>query len=196
MRIVQHIDDAHVQSVAHLESLRGPGYVTYHDVDSSAGGTQVQRRARVGMAHAALPRNPLPLLLREPGIRLCLFQHCFVNERNLGICFRRLWKTDGNLIPHPLPNGRKIEVLARHRVIVDEGGSSSSGMSLVRPGTIFQDRSAEEIDLNDFAGYTIDLHPVTHTDSTLAHENEPAKKGQNKALQSNGKTGRRQPKDG
>src|ERR1700733_14378461 len=133
MRIMQHIDDSYVQSVAHLETLRGPGYVTYHQVDSRAGRTQIHRRARAGMAHAAVPRNPLPFLLREPGILLCLFQHRFVNERDLGVCVRGLWKTYGNLIPHPLPNGRKIKVLARHRVVVDEGCAAPGGMSLVSP---------------------------------------------------------------
>src|ERR1700722_18841794 len=196
MRIMQHIDDAYVQSVAHLETLRGPGYVTYHDVHSGAGRTQIQRRARAGMAHAAVPRNPLPFLLREPRIRLGLFQHCFVNERDLGVCFRRLRKTYGNLIPHPLPNGGKIEVLAGHRVIVDEGCAASGGMAFVSPGTVFEDRGAEESDLNDLAGDTINLHPVTHTDSTLPHENEPAEKRNNKALQCYSKACRRQPKDG
>ena len=148
------------------------------------------------MAHAAVPRNPLPFLLREPGILLCLFQHRFLNERHLGVCFRRLWKTYRNLIPHPLPDGRKIEVLARHRVIVDEGCAAPGGMSFIGPGTVFKDRGPEKIDLNHLAGDPIDLHPVPHTDSVLAHENEPAEKRHNEALQGDGKARSRQTEDG
>src|ERR1700733_9258034 len=148
------------------------------------------------MAHTAVPRNPLPFLLREPGVTLCLFQNRFVDESYLGVRVRRLWKTYRNLIPHPLPNGREIEVLAGHGVVVDEGCAASGGMPLVSPGTIFKDRRSKKIDLNHFAGDTVDLHPVPHPDSVFTHENEPAKKRHDKTLQCDGKARSRQTEDG
>ena len=132
----------------------------------------------------------------SPGILLRLFQDRFVNKRHLGVCLCRLRKADRYFIPHPLTDCRKIEELAGYGKIVDEGCTPPGWMPLVSPGSVFQDCGAEKIDLNHLAGHTIDFYPVTDANSVLAHENEPAKKREDEALQSYREPGGRETQDG
>src|SRR5205807_1754096 len=84
-----------------------------------------------------------------------------------------------DLVPHPLPRGRKVEVLTGNRKIVDERHPTSRRMSFVRPVPGFEQHRPEQSNLHHFAAYAIDLDPISDSDSVFAHQYEPSEKCQN-----------------
>ena len=95
-----------------------------------------------------------------------------------------------DLVPHPLAGGGEVEVLAGDGEVVDEGDAAAGGMALVGPVAGFEQRGAEEADLDDLAADAVDLNPVADADAVLAHEDEPAEEGEDEVLEDDRETRR------
>src|SRR5215471_12082443 len=61
-------------------------------------------------------------------------------------------------------------------------------MAGVGPIPRFQQHRVKHSDLNDFAGDTVNLHPITKPDSVLAHQHEPSQEPDDEVLQRNRKS--------
>src|SRR5258706_5849084 len=53
----------------------------------------------------------------------------------------------------------------------------------ISPVAGFHDYRAQQADLNDFANYAVDFHPVAHSNSIAAHQDKPSKEADNKIFE-------------
>ena len=138
----------------------------------------------------------LPFALSEAGVLFGFLNHGVVNgfDRLVGVDTGR--NVDGNLVPHPLAAGGEVEVLAGDGEVIDEGDAAACGMALVGPVAGFEERGAEEADLDDLAADAVDLDPVADADAVFAHEDKPAEEGEDEVLEDDGEACGTEAEDG
>ena len=90
----------------------------------------------------------------------------------------------------------EVEVLASDGEVIDEGDAATGGVAFVSPVAGFEERGAEEADLEDFAADAVDLYGVSDADPVAAHEDEPADEGEDELLECDGETGGGEAEDG
>ncbi len=116
-------------------------------------------RCRVACCHSCL--GQMRVLRR-------LLDHALMDRRDGPRRVLARGNIDRNLIPHPLPGGREVEVLPGDREVVDEGHPPPGRVSLVGPVAGLEQRGAEHPDLHHLAAHRVDLHPVAHMDPVAA----------------------------
>ena len=138
----------------------------------------------------------LPLLLGQARVLFCLLEHGVVDGLDGLAGVDAGGNVDGDLVPHPLAGGGEVEVLAGDGEVVDEGDAAAGGMALVGPVAGFEQRGAEEADLDDLAADAVDLDPVADADAVFAHEDEPAEEGEDEVLEDDGEACGSEAEDG
>src|SRR5207302_6233661 len=124
----------------------------------------VDRGRGLELAEAVLASGALPLALGQAGVVLCLLDDGIVDGVDGLVGVRAGRNVDGDLIPHPLAGGGEVEVLAGDGEVVDEGDAAAGGMALVGPVAGFEQRGAEEADLDNLAADAVDFNPVADAD--------------------------------
>ena len=62
-------------------------------------------------------------------------------------------------------------------------------MAGIGPVAGFKQHGAQQTDFDHLTAHAVDLDPVAHADSITAHQNEPAKEGDNEIFHGNGQAG-------
>src|SRR5271167_952340 len=141
-------------------------------------------------------RDAQPFLFRECRIRPGLLSH----ELQHGIrqVIRILASRNENvqLVPQPLSGSRKVEVVPFDGEAVDERYLASGWMAGIIPVARLQHDGAQKSNFHHFATNSVDLDPVTSTNTVATHQDKPAEEGYDEIFERDGKSSSRQSQDG
>ncbi len=138
----------------------------------------------------------LPLSLGEACVFGRLFEDFLVNGLDDLVAVGGGGDVDADLVPHPLAGGGEVEVWPVTAKLLMKVTRRPVGWPLAVPVAGFKERGAEEADLEDFAAYAVDLHPIADADAVFAHEDEPAEEGEDEVLKDYGEAGGGEAEDG
>src|SRR5271165_2374255 len=117
-------------------------------------------------------RDAQPFCFRECRVLPRLLSHKL--QSGIGQVIRILASRNGTvqLIPQPLSGRRKVEVVSFDGEAVDERDLASGWMACIIPVSRLQHDSAQKSNFHHFATNSVDLDPVTSTNTVAAHQDK------------------------
>src|SRR5262245_61045335 len=99
------------------------------------------------------------------------FLHGLLNGLHYRVRILARAQNQCEFIPKPLSCSGKIEVVAFDGKIIGERNTATGRMSGVGPVSGLQQYGMKHSELRYFAGYAVDLHPISDTNPILSNEN-------------------------
>src|SRR5437762_222741 len=123
---MQYVEHRLIQAVPHLEPVVRTYNKSNHKIDTRSRWTEINGRARTTEpAQPPLFGHPLPLVGCQVCVLLRFREHRFVDQVDRLTAVGGRWNIHSDLIPHPLPTGRKIEELPGDRKLIHKCDSSA-----------------------------------------------------------------------
>src|SRR5208337_5552281 len=137
-------------------------------------------------------RDAQPFLFRECRIRPRLLSHELQHGIRQVIRILASRNEDVQLVPQPLSGRRKVKVVSFNGEAVYERYLASGWMACVIPVSRLQHDGAQKSNFHHFATNSVDLNPVTRTDTVAAHQDKPAEEGHDEIFERDRKSSSRQ----
>src|SRR5580704_13758121 len=96
-------------------------------------------------------------------------EHGLLNGLNYRVRILARRQDQCQFIPKPLARSGKIEIVALDGETVGESNTSPGRMTRVGPVASFQQHRVKHSEFDYFAGYSVNLHPVTQADPISSH---------------------------
>src|SRR5271166_216152 len=96
------------------------------------------------------------------------------------------------LVPQPLSGRRKVEVVPFDGEAVDERDLATGWMASIVPVSRLQHDGAQKSNFQHFTTNSVDLDPVTSTNTVATHQDKPAEEGHDEIFERDGESSSRQ----